>query len=70
MQSDYIHTGIKAALSVIPIVGGPAAEIFDIAIRSPLEKRRDKFLERLDHEVRKLKEKANDFNIEALSNID
>ena len=36
-----IFTVAKAALSAIPFVGGPAAELFALVLAPPLEKRRD-----------------------------
>ena len=33
---DVTHTIVKASLSVIPIIGGPAIEIFSAIITPPL----------------------------------
>ena len=33
---DYAHTTAKAALSALPVVGGPAAELFALVIAPPL----------------------------------
>src|SRR2546428_6257956 len=41
---DVAHAAVKAALSAIPGVGGPAAELFQLIIQLPIEKRRDAFL--------------------------
>jgi hypothetical protein len=56
-KGDYAHTAIKATLSSIPIVGGPAAELFDLAIKPPIERRRGAFLECVSKEILKLKDK-------------
>jgi hypothetical protein len=32
-RTDYLHTVAKAALSAIPLVGGPAAELFALVLR-------------------------------------
>jgi hypothetical protein len=40
-MGDIAHTSTKAGLSAIPLVGGPAAEIFAAIITPPLTKRRD-----------------------------
>lgn len=39
-SSDKLHTLVKAGISAIPILGGPAAELFTNVIQPPLEKRR------------------------------
>jgi len=39
-KGDVAHAIAKAGLSVIPIVGGPAAELFQNVIQPPLERRR------------------------------
>jgi hypothetical protein len=44
---DYLQRIAKALLSVIPDVGGPAAELFAMIIAPPLAKRRDESLEDL-----------------------
>jgi len=42
--ADHAHMLIKAAISAIPVYGGPAAEIFSAIITPPLSKRRDKWI--------------------------
>ena len=39
-KGDTAHVIAKAGLSAIPIVGGPAAELFQHVVQPPLEKRR------------------------------
>ena len=39
-KGDVAHSLTKAGLSVIPVVGGPAVELFQLLIQPPLEKRR------------------------------
>ena len=36
---------MKAALSAIPVVGSPAAELFELVLTPPLSKRRDEWME-------------------------
>jgi len=45
MSGDALHTFVKAGLSAIPIVGGPAAELFAYVVVPPLTKRRDEWLQ-------------------------
>lgn len=39
-KGDVAHALAKAGLSAIPIVGGPAVELFQLILQPPLEKRR------------------------------
>lgn len=39
-KGDAIHAAVKAGLSAVPALGGPAAEIFQFVIQPPLERRR------------------------------
>jgi len=41
---DTAHVGAKAGLSAIPVVGGPAAELLQFLLQSPIEKRRDQWM--------------------------
>jgi hypothetical protein len=63
------HKGTKAFLSVIPCVGGPAAELFDLAIKPPLEKRRAEWFEQIAEAIRRLEEEGiEEVKIENLAN--
>ncbi|OFV67934.1 MAG: hypothetical protein SCAL_000574 [Candidatus Syntrophoarchaeum caldarius] len=64
---DVAHTLIRTGLSAIPVLGGPAAEIFSAIIVPPLSKRRDEWIESIAKKLKALEEKVDDFNIEALS---
>lgn len=64
---DVAHTGCKAGLALIPIVGGAAAEVFSAIITPPIEKRRDKWIESIVDKLRELEKKTESFSIEELS---
>jgi hypothetical protein len=66
-KGDVAHTIVKAGLSVIPVIGGPAAELFSAIIVPPLMKRRDGWVESIAHELQDLEEKVQGFSIENLS---
>jgi hypothetical protein len=55
---DVAHTIVKAALSVVPVVGGPVAEFFALVIAPPLQDRQRRWLEELAECVLKLETKA------------
>ena len=69
-SGDYIHTGIKAAVSALPMVGGPIAEVFSRIFVPPLEKRRDALLIDLYTELKHIEETNAEFKIEDLANND
>ena len=62
-RSDAAHTGIKLALSTLPLAG----EIFALLIAAPASKRRDAFLITLYEALKKLEEKYEGFSIETLT---
>lgn len=57
-KGDAAHSGIKAALSSIPFVGGSISELFSLGIQSPLEKRKDDFIISLDERVSELEDRG------------
>lgn len=67
---DVIHTLTKAGLSAIPIIGGPAAEIFSVVIVPPLTRRRDEWIESIADGLIELEEKFEGFKIVNLSRND
>lgn len=64
---DHAHTTVKAGLSMIPIVGGPASELFSAVITPPLSKRRDEWMDSISTALMELQGKVENFNIENLS---
>ncbi len=53
-KSDTAHTLVKAVLSAAPILGGPAAELFQHIIQTPLEKRRIAWMTRIGEKLQNL----------------
>ena len=66
-SKDLVHTATKIGLSMIPVVGGVAKELFNNIITPPLAKRRDKWIESIVEKLRELEEQFGDFNIDDLS---
>lgn len=64
---DAAHTIVKAGLSVIPYIGGPAAEIFSAIVTPPLAKRRDEWIESIANGLLELEKKVDGFKLENLS---
>jgi hypothetical protein len=42
---DHTYTAAHAGVSVVPYVGGPAVELFNVIITSPIEKRKHESME-------------------------
>lgn len=42
---DAAHSVAKAVISGVPIIGGPASELFQQVVQPPLEKRRERWME-------------------------
>ena len=53
-KGDVVHTLVKAGLSAIPVVGGPAAELFQYVIQPPLEKRRGEWMVQVGTKLQEL----------------
>ena len=66
-SDDTLHTATKAIISAWPVVGGPAAELFNYLIQPPLEKRRDEWLQGLADEINRLSERVDGFDINELA---
>ena len=59
-KGDVVLGLAKAVLSAVPIVGGPAAELFAMVVTPPLEKRRTKWMHDVGETLNQLKEKGLD----------
>jgi hypothetical protein len=66
-KGDIVHSTAKAVLSAIPYLGGPAAELFNLVIRPPLEKRRDEWMESLADGLEGLERNFEGFRKEQLA---
>lgn len=64
--ADAVHAFAKAGISMIPIIGGPAVELFQSLIQPPLEKRRDHWMADVGEKLHELE--ANGFTLESLQN--
>ena len=69
-RSDFVHTGAKAVLSAIPIIGGPASELFSLVVTPSLSKRRDEWIESIAKGLKELEEHVESFTIENLREND
>src|SRR5262245_56235269 len=57
---DAAHAIAKAGLSAVPVVGGPAVELFQYLIQPPLEKRRDEWMASIGEAISELESKGLD----------
>ena len=58
--ADAAHAIAKAGMSAIPVVGGPAAELFQYIVQPPLEKRRARWMEEVGEKLKELEAKGLD----------
>jgi len=64
--SDYAHAGVKAGLSLFPIIGGPISEFFSMIIAPPLSKRREEWMGIIYQELVRLETEIDGFRIDNL----
>jgi hypothetical protein len=69
-KGDHAHTGVRALISAIPIVGSPFEIIFSKYYPSPIDKRRDNLLQSVYEGLEKLKQKYQDITPESLAKND
>ena len=65
-KGDAAHAIAKAGLSAIPVVGGPAVELFQYIIQPPLEKRRGEWMAQVGEKLQELE--ANGLKLDELQN--
>jgi len=53
-KGDYLHGMVKGGLSLVPGVGGAAAEVFGLLVKTPAAKRMETFLVRLSDELERI----------------
>ena len=64
---DLSHLATRVVLSAVPVVGGPATEIFSAIINPPLEKRRNEWIESVVDGLHQLEQRVNTLDVKALS---
>src|SRR5436309_15760455 len=69
-SGDTVHVVVKAGLSAIPVLGGPAAEIFAHIIVPPLTKRRDEWLQSIAEGLTALERRVDKFSFDSLATND
>lgn len=69
-KADHTHTGVRALISAIPIVGSPFEIIFSKYYPSPIDKRRDELLQSIHEGLEKLKKTHENLTLEALEKED
>lgn len=66
---DLVHAGIRAILSAIPDLGGPAAVLFESIFKKPNDRRRDAVLTLVERAIAELQQRP-DVDFDALRNRD
>ncbi|MCK5450805.1 MAG: hypothetical protein KAI70_03465 [Candidatus Omnitrophica bacterium] len=64
--ADWAHTLAKVVLSAVPMIGGPAAELFGAIITPSLAKRREEWIKAIASGLKELEQKEEGFKVENL----
>ncbi|EPM7999742.1 TPA: hypothetical protein ACGG8A_003573 [Vibrio cholerae] len=64
---DHAHSGVKAALNLIPFAGGALASVFETVFSAPIDKRKEEWLILLASTVEEICEKVEELTPETLS---
>lgn len=64
---DTIHTLTRARISLLPVIGSPATELFNLIIIPPLNKRREEWMESVATGLNELEKTVKGFSVERLS---
>ncbi|MGV1017068.1 MAG: hypothetical protein ACOYBW_06780 [Fluviibacter phosphoraccumulans] len=59
-MGDVAHALAKAGLSAIPVIGGPAVELFQYVVQPPLEKRRAEWMQSVGERIESLESEGLD----------
>lgn len=59
-KGDAAHAIVKAGLSAVPMVGGPAVELFQYLVQPPLDKRREAWMKDVGAKLQELEKKGLD----------
>ena len=62
---DHVHLLARAGISSIPVIGGPALELFNYLLAPPIQRRRDEWLNELEERLSKFEQEGR-VNLEAL----
>lgn len=65
-KGDVAHTLVKAAISAVPVVGSPAAELFALVISPPLQKRQEKWMDAIAEGLKEMERRTAGFTVESL----
>lgn len=63
--SDTARSLVKAGISGAPVIGGPAAELFELVVPSSLDRRRQDWFDRVAAKLRELEDR--DVDLSALA---
>jgi len=66
--TDTALSVVKAAISAVPVFGGPAVELMNLVIMPPLERRRVEWMNQVADRLRDLQDNDRDFDLESLQN--
>jgi hypothetical protein len=57
-KGDIAHSLVKAGLSAVPVMGGPAVELFQMVVQPPIERRRHEWMKEIGEKLEELEKKG------------
>lgn len=69
-KKDIAYATKKGLIASIPTIGGVASELFSLAISSPMEKRRDEWINVIAQQVEEISKQINGISLESISSND
>lgn len=69
-KNDIVYAAKKGFIASIPTIGGVASELFSLAISSPMEKRRDEWINSIAQQIEDISNQINEISLESLSSND
>ena len=69
-KTDIAQALVKAGISTLPVTGAVAAELFDLVIAPPLQKRKVEWMNRIAERLMELEKKVDGFKLESLGGND
>jgi hypothetical protein len=65
-KGDVALAIVKSAISAVPVVGGPAAELFALVISPPLQKRQAEWMNEIAEGLKEVEQRKPGFTVESL----
>ncbi len=69
-RGDHLHLAARAGIAAVPLLGGPATELFSALLAPPLQKRREEWLSELVERLKRLERNHESLRMDLLGEDD